>query len=252
MRGASFMSSNINETSTAGIGIKDTPEIVKKFIANLKIESVMWIILGLLQLISFIVQLCLIVPKDNFLEILEQSYFGIMWYFYLSANFIFFGVISIFYANKKFKQDYRGIVKFGSFSRIPLYFYIEICVILLFLVFLSAPLYVTVIYIILCQIPIVADLIGIVIYVQMHKEEFLSLEEKAIIKETEVKPEIIEEKIIKEVEEEKEIAPAVTVSEEKKEINSENTSSNKIICPNCGKEQVKNQFGCIYCHCKWE
>ena len=40
--------------------------------------------------------------------------------------------------------------------------------------------------------------------------------------------------------------------EEKKEINSENTSSNKIICPNCGKEQIKNQFGCIYCHSKFE
>ena len=249
------MSSNINETSTAGIGIKDTPEIVKKFIANLKIESVMWIILGLLQLISFIVQLCLIVPKDNFLEILEQSYFGIMWYFYYTANFIFLGVISIFYANKKFKQDYRGIVKFGSFSRILLYFYIEIGVILLFLVFLSAPLYVTVIYIILCQIPIMADLIGIVIYVQMHKEAFLALEEKATIKETEVKPEIVEEKVIKEVKEEKEIkevAGSATVREEKKENNSEISSSNKIICPNCGKEQVKNQFGCIYCHCKWE
>ena len=247
------MNSNVNETSVAGTGIVgDTPEIVKKFIANLKIESVMWIILGLLQLISFIVQLCLIVPKDNFLEILEQSYFGIMWYFYYTANFIFLGVISIFYANKKFKNDYRGIVKFSSFSRILLYFYIEIGVILLFLVFLSAPLYVTVIYIILCQIPIMTDLIGIVIYVQMHKEAFLALEEKATIKETEVKNENVEENIIKEVkEEERKVAPAVTVSEEKKEINSENTSSNKIICPNCGKEQVKNQFGCIYCHSKF-
>ena len=64
--------------------------------------------------------------------------------------------------------------------------------------------------------------------------------------ESEVKPDF---EIKPEIKEEKQM-PSYT--EEKKADFSETPSRNKIICPVCGKEQIKNAFGCIYCHNKWE
>ena len=239
-----------NNGASSGI-----PEIVKKLQIFVLIEGILWVIIGFLNFVIFILDgvtmIGQLIAKDfveDEIDILSKAVIMFLFVGFVSVVLGISIIVKVF----KLKNDYTGILDKYSFSPKDVFRFILCgCIILgtfgfIITRFFNIP---SVAVVVLIPITFIINILKTV-YVNKNADEYLALErmckETETKAESEVKPDF---EIKPEIKEEKQM-PSYT--EEKKADFSETPSRNKIICPVCGKEQIKNAFGCIYCHNKWE